>query len=840
MGLFGQKIRTSESSTLPLLVIEDLVCFPLSLIPLYVQSKPGMAAVDKAMASDRRILVAYKKTNPGSAGTQELQNLASLCRITQVMRLPNSTSRVLVEAEARVQIDGIGDQPDQPSAGWLPLELDNSISPDISQWMRSLQEAFRVYASFHKKIPSEASSNIEHADAPHRLVDLVVTNVSMSLERKMAIFLLTDTIERLSETVIATETESRFLELKADIHGRVKKRMEQSQKEYFINEQIKELNRELGKEEDDNTAIRDLEQKIKDLPLSEDARVRVGAEFKRLQRLAPLSPEAGIVRTWLELIVELPWTQPSEGLPDLVAAQNSLDRDHYDLEDAKDRILDYLAARAANPAIHAPILCFAGPPGTGKTSLGRSIARALGRSFVRISLGGVRDEAEVRGHRRTYVGAMPGKIIQGMRKAKTTNPVFLLDEIDKLSSDHRGDPSAALLEVLDPEQNASFADHYLEITYDLSHVLFIATANNLANIPWPLRDRMDIIEVPGYTPYEKKKIAHGFLIPKQLGEHKLASGTIEFSDASLDTIIETYTHESGVRQLERSIAKIVRKSIRERLPELVTLQKSQEPEREESSSIRDEALLSTSGPAAEKTKKHKAKDGTPASEKDFAVSRDPERSVAQLPPFHALVDEETVNRYLKRPRIHQDLITEDLPPGFCYGLAWTETGGTVMPVEVVLGQGKGELILTGSLGDVMKESARIALSVVRARELAGPETKYLEKDIHIHVPEGAIPKDGPSAGITLTTALVSALTLRPVKARIAMTGEITLTGRVLPIGGVREKLLAAHRLGIRTVILPEKNKIDLRDLPGEITDHLELIWVKTIDDVLKHALEPST
>jgi len=775
MGLFGTKSKLSPVTRLPLLVMEDTVCFPHSVVPLYIQNKLAIKTVDKAMASDRLIVLAYKPKGQEVTGKDSLSGVASLCKIHQVMKLPNNSSRVLLECEQRIQIEEIYDLFVEPVVQWLPIILDNRIEGLTIRWMKTIQESFTRYSVLNKKLPSEALANIQTADNPHQLIDLVAHYTAMSYDKKLEIFNLSTTLDRLQEMELLLESEIHLLDLKEDIQSRVQKRMEKNQKEYFVNEQIKELNREIGKEDDDHNGFKELETKLKNLPLNEELASRVASEIKRLQKLPPMTPEASIARTWLELITELPWGKALPEIPDIATTRETLDSDHYDLEDAKERVLDYLAARSFNPDIRAPILCFVGPPGTGKTSLGKSIAKALNRNFVRVSLGGVRDEAEIRGHRRTYVGALPGKIIQGMKKAKQPNPVFLLDEIDKLASDQRGDPASALLEVLDPEQNNSFTDHYLELPYDLSRVLFVATANNIANIPYPLRDRMEIIEIPGYTPFEKKKISKGFIIPKQLAEHLMIPDSIVFTDAALDTIIESYTFESGVRQLERSISRIIRKSLRERLAE-------------------------------------NQNDG--------------------LPEIKLSIEPQTVHHHLKKPRLLQDILTSDLPPGLCYGLACTESGGIVMPVEVVLSPGKGELQLTGNLGDVMKESARIAFSLIRARKLAGSATELSTLDIHIHVPEGAIPKDGPSAGITLVTALISAISGHAVAAGFAMTGEITLTGRVLPVGGIREKVLAAHRSGIRNLVLPEKNKLDVRDLPDEIRDELQIDFVSNIEQVI--------
>ena len=594
--------------------------------------------------------------------------------------------------------------------------------------------------------------------------------------------------------------------MKQNISGRVRKKMEKTQKEYFLNEQLKEINKELGREDEDPSGVVELEALIQEKDLPREVEVRALKEVKRLSRLQPMSPESGVLRTYVEWLLELPWKEESNDKMNLVRAARVLNEDHYDLKKAKDRILDYIAIRQVRERLKGPILCFVGPPGTGKTSLGRSVARALNREFIRISLGGVRDEAEIRGHRKTYVGALPGKIIQSLKKAGTCNPVFLLDEIDKMSNDYRGDPSAALLEVLDPEQNGTFTDHYLELSFDLSRVMFITTANSVHNIPRPLLDRMEIIEIPGYTEIEKVRIARGFIIPKQLRENGMDISRIDLTDDAVITIIRYFTRESGVRNLERQIGQVIRKIAREAI------------EKHQNRSGRDNL--------------HTAR--IHSNQELFGTLPEKEPELPDFTDLRMSVSGDDVIRYLGKPPFQDEDNDRRNHPGLATGMAWTELGGRILPVEVSLLKGSGKLILTGKLGDVMKESAQIALSYLRANyeELNVPSDFQKEQDIHIHVPEGAIPKDGPSAGITMTAAIVSAIKKAPLVNDVAMTGEITLTDRLLPIGGVKEKVLAAHRNGCRKILLPERNRKDKEDLPPEIQDDLEFFFSGSVKEAL--------
>lgn len=772
---------------MPFIILDDLVCFPGAVVPLYISAKTAIKAIDEAMAGGRNIFVAYQNKGQSGRKLNDMQAVGTICRIVQIMKLPNNSSRVLLEGLERASLEIIQED---SHISVKELELDNAVTPKIAQLMRVCIEHFQQYAALTPKITRDNLSPIESADAPHRLIDLIAAQLSIPMDRRLLLLAECDTETRLNELAVIIQSEYSLLNLKSDISERVKKRLEHNQKEYFLNEQIKELNKELGKDDDDSNGAKDLENRLTALPLPAEYVIKTQTELKRLNRLQAMTPEASIVRTWLELVASLPWQATVTKAISLQKAKEILDQDHYDLEIPKDRILDYLAVRRLKTDIKAPILCFVGPPGTGKTSLGKSLANALDRPFIRVSLGGVRDEAEIRGHRRTYVGALPGKIIQNIRKSNRPDPVFLLDEIDKLASDQRGDPSSALLEVLDPEQNSSFTDHYLELPWDLSQVLFIATANNLANIPYALRDRMEIIDIPGYSRHDKLKIAEGFILPRQLAEHGFVPGSVRFSPPALAMIVDEYTLEAGVRNLERKIATVLRKIARTQFGE--------------------EAL-----------------------ETDGLQDR--------IGALNLMVEPELVREFLKKPKKPQSLISTEDTIGLANGMAWSELGGTVMSVEVSIVDGKGEISLTGSLGDVMKESARIALSFLRTlkTELAVKPETIACSDIHIHVPEGATPKDGPSAGITLCATLASAFSRRPLRGGFAMTGEITLTGRVLAVGGVREKVLAAHRHGLRQIILPEKNRIDAEELPAEIRQELSFHFVNRMEEVLEILLLPS-
>jgi ATP-dependent Lon protease len=886
--LFGKERKIPFSGAgHPLIAIKDMVLFPHSAAPIYVQKASAVKSIEHAMTAKRTIVLAYFTGEDTKLELENLNPYATVARIVQVMKLPNNSSRVLLEGGDRVSLHAVREEDGLYIGRTNPISLDNSLGKEVVNRMRALQESFRGFAKDNKKVPKEILQAIDRADNPHTLMDQILSQTAIPYRRKLELFNITDTLQRLEQLSVELESEHQVLSIKKDISKRVKQRMDDNHREFVINEQIKELNRELGKAEDDPSGVAELEAQLKDRLLPAEVRAKVDSEFKRLKRLQPISPEAGIVRGYLEWIADLPWEVLSDDRIEIDEAATILDEDHYDMTEPKDRILDYLSVLQMKQNLKGPILCFVGPPGTGKTSLGKSLARAMGREFVRISLGGVRDEAEIRGHRRTYVGALPGKIIQGLKKAGSSNPVFLLDEIDKLSSDHRGDPSSALLEVLDPEQNKNFTDHYMEVAVDLSKVLFVTTANSLEGIPYPLLDRMEIIQIPGYTRIEKLKIAEGFIIPKQLREHGLDWADVRFSSEALKLIIDHYTRESGVRNLEREIAKAVRKIARKavedgKIPVPVSPEpagppeasavpqenaatgeaQDQEPEPALAEpenqtglpAVTDETdAQSDSEPAAEPALGNEDEieiqggqdenSGTPR-EDDTYDEADSSEGISlqedisyEYPDFKYRVTNKLVHKLLGPEKFDSDLLYKETPPGLVYGMAWTQMGGKLLPVEAIIlnREGKGEMTLTGSLGDVMKESARIALSVARKlMEESGksPAAKLAQNaDIHIHVPAGAIPKDGPSAGITLTCALLSIFTHTPLRDYTAMTGEITLTGRVLPVGGIKEKVLAAHRNGFKTIILPSKNRKDYEELPQEVKKAIRFEFAEEISDV---------
>jgi ATP-dependent Lon protease len=706
-----------------------------------------------------------------------------------------------------------------------PMKESPEITAEVAALMRTTVSQFNQYNEIAKKVPPEAATAIGAADTPDALVDLIGGNLPLKIELKLELLSLEATKDRLERCAAIVASEIEVLSLEKEITGKVRRKLEKTQKDYFLNEQLKEIQRELGTEGDDPTGARELEEKVKVKGLPAEVAEKCAKELKRLGRMQPMSPESALLRTYLEWIVDLPWVEATADNKDIERARQILDEDHYDLKKVKERILDFIAVRQLKSRIKGPILCFIGPPGTGKTSLGRSVARSLGRSFVRVSLGGVRDEAEIRGHRKTYVGALPGKIIQSMRKSGSRNPVFLLDEIDKMSSDWRGDPASALLEVLDPEQNHTFMDHYLEVPYDLSDVMFITTANSAHNIPYPLRDRMEVIEISGYTELEKEKIAEKFLVRKQIQENGLEWADISFQKSAILRLIRGYTMEAGVRNLEREIANILRKIARQAVkdgrlpPAVVTPTVAPVPVLPEATTEVPAPVVETA-PVAE------------AAPEEAAPPADP--ALPPVTPYKVAVTGRSVEKYLGREKFSENTFSLDMKPGLAYGLAWTELGGQLLAVEVAIVAGKGELMLTGSLGDVMKESAQAALTFLRAHHAAlGISPEFMkDRDIHIHVPEGAIPKDGPSAGITLTAALLSAVAGVAVKPGFAMTGEITLTGRILPIGGVKEKVLAAHRYKMTHVLLPRRNEKDLEEIPPEVFQDLSFAFADSIPDAL--------
>ena len=783
----SEPLPSPEIVQYPLLPLRDVVVFPHMVIPLFVGRPKSIKAMETAMEAGKSILlVAQKSAAKDDPGPQDMYSIGCVSNILQMLKLPDGTVKVLVEGGARAHIREVVDVRSHWIAEAVAVPLDGTPAPEVEAMRRALLSAFDQYVKLNKKIPPEILTSLSGIDEAGRLADTVAAHLPLKLEQKQQVLEMFDVKARLEHLLSQLETEIDILQVEKRIRGRVKRQMEKSQREYYLNEQVKAIQKELG-EGEEGADLEEMEKKIRKAHMHKDARKKAESELKKLKLMSPMSAEATVVRNYIETIVNLPWKKKSKISRDIKAAQEILDKDHYGLEKVKERIVEYLAVQTRVDKMKAPILCLVGAPGVGKTSLGQSIARATNRKFVRMSLGGVRDEAEIRGHRRTYIGSMPGKILQNMSKVQVKNPLFLLDEVDKMGSDWRGDPSSALLEVLDPEQNNTFVDHYIEVEYDLSEVMFVATANTL-NIPPPLLDRMEVIRLSGYTEDEKMNIALRYLLPKQIKATGLKEGEISVSEAALRDIVRYYTREAGVRALEREVSKICRKAVKQLL-----------------------------------TDKKEKTDGQGADAK----------------PHRITVTPKNLDKYLGVRRYTFGMAEKENQVGQVTGLAWTEVGGELLTIEAVTMPGKGKTIATGKLGDVMQESIQAALSVVRARsrKLGVKEDFYQKNDIHIHLPEGATPKDGPSAGIGIATAMVSMLSGIPVRADVAMTGEITLRGEVLQIGGLKEKLLAAHRGGIKTVMIPEENVKDLVEIPDNIKNKLEIVPVKWIDKVLEIALE---
>ncbi|WP_339230325.1 endopeptidase La [Aeribacillus sp. FSL K6-2833] len=765
-----------ENRIVPLLPLRGLLVYPSMVLHLDVGRDKSVQALEKAMMDDHMIfLTTQKEVSIDDPKEDDLYHIGTLTKIKQMLKLPNGTIRVLVEGQKRGEIKSF-----ESKEPYISVQVDTYEEPlqkDVEEeaLMRTALEYFEQYIKMSKKISSETFATVLDIEEPGRLADIIASHLPIKLKDKQEILETFDVKERLNKIIQMLHNEKEVLQLEKKIGQRVRQSMERTQKEYYLREQMKAIQKELGEKEGKTGEIEDLTEKIEKSGMPEHVYKTAMKELSRYEKIPSTSAESAVIRNYLDWLISLPWNKATEDRLDIKLAEVILNEEHYGLDKVKERVLEYLAVQKLTNSLKGPILCLVGPPGVGKTSLARSVAKSLNRKFVRISLGGVRDESEIRGHRRTYVGAMPGRIIQGMKKAGTINPVFLLDEIDKMSSDFRGDPSAALLEVLDPEQNHNFSDHYIEESYDLSKVMFIATANNLATIPGPLRDRMEIITIAGYTELEKVHIAKDHLLPKQLKEHGLKKGHLQIREEAILNIIRYYTREAGVRGLERQIAAICRK--------------------------------------AAKT----------------IVTGERKRIV---------VTAKTLEDFLGKKlfRYGQAELQDQI--GVATGLAYTTVGGDTLSIEVSISPGKGKLILTGKLGDVMKESAQAAFSYIRSRtkELKIDPDFHEQYDIHIHVPEGAVPKDGPSAGITMATALISALTGRPVRKEVGMTGEITLRGRVLPIGGLKEKTLSAHRAGLKKIILPKENEKDLDDIPESVRKELTFVLVSHMDEVLKHAL----
>ncbi|MBH3436266.1 endopeptidase La [Pseudomonas citronellolis] len=761
---------------LPLLPLRDVVVYPHMVIPLFVGREKSIEALEAAMTSDKQILLLAQK-NPADddPGEDGLYRMGTVATVLQLLKLPDGTVKVLVEGEQRGHVERFIDEDAHCRAEVSIIDEAPVGERESEVFIRSLLSQFEQYVQLGKKVPAEVLSSLNSIDEPGRLVDTMAAHMALKIEQKQEILEITELAARVEHVLAMLDAEIDLLQVEKRIRGRVKKQMERSQREYYLNEQMKAIQKELGDIDEGHNEVEELKKRIDAAGLTKEALAKANAELNKLKQMSPMSAEATVVRSYIDWLVNVPWKAESKVRHDLDKAEDILDTDHYGLEEVKERILEYLAVQKRVKKVKGPVLCLVGPPGVGKTSLAESIARATNRKFVRMALGGVRDEAEIRGHRRTYIGSMPGRLIQKMTKVGVRNPLFLLDEIDKMGSDMRGDPASALLEVLDPEQNHNFNDHYLEVDYDLSDVMFLCTANSM-NIPAPLLDRMEVIRLPGYTEDEKVNIASKYLVPKQTAANGLKKGELTFDEAAIRDIIRYYTREAGVRSLERQIAKVCRKAVKEG---------------------------------------------------------------ARVKRIEAKVTTETLENYLGVRKFRYGLAEQQDQIGQVTGLAWTQVGGELLTIESAIVPGKGALTKTGSLGDVMAESITAALTVVRSRakSLGIPADFHEKHDIHIHVPEGATPKDGPSAGIGMCTALVSAITQIPVRADVAMTGEITLRGQVLAIGGLKEKLLAAHRGGIKTVIIPEENVRDLKEIPDNIKADLVIKPVKWIDEVLQIALQ---
>ena len=775
------KASGGSGGGIPLLPLRDIVVFPHMVAPLFVGREKSIQALEDAMAGSRELMLsAQREAGEEEPSADDIYDIGTLGTIIQLLRLPDGTVKVLVEGKKRARIDSVDRVDPYFSVQVTVLEDGEADSPEAQALVRTVHTLFESYVKLNKKVPSEVLTTISAITDPAKLSDTIVAHLNLKVEERQALLENVSPIERLEEVSSRIEGEIEVLEVERKIRGRVKKQMEKSQKEYYLNEQMRAIQKELGDRDEAKNDLDDLEEQLQAKSMPDDAREKTDKEIKKLKMMSPMSAEATVVRNYIDWMLSLPWDDYKEELSDIEESEAILDSDHYGLEKPKERILEFLAVQSLVEAMKGPILCLVGPPGVGKTSLGKSIARSTGRDFVRVSLGGVRDEAEIRGHRRTYVGALPGKIIQSLKRAGSSNPVFLFDEVDKMSMDFRGDPSSALLEVLDPEQNHTFNDHYLDVDYDLSQVMFVCTANVLSEIPAPLQDRMEVIQIPGYVESEKLEIARRHLVDKVRQDNGLTDEHVLFSDAAIVEVIRHYTREAGVRSLERELAAVARKVAREVVKQ---------------------------GDAWKRIR----------------------------------ITPRLVKKYLGVQRFRYGKTEAEDLVGVTTGLAYTEVGGELLQTEVSVSAGQGKLQVTGRLGEVMQESAGAAMSYIRSRakQLGLKRDFYTKVDVHVHVPEGGTPKDGPSAGITLATTIASALTRVPVRSNIAMTGEITLRGRVLPIGGLKEKLIAAQRGGVDTVIVPKENEKDLKDLPAVIKKSLRIILVEHMDEVLAEALAVS-
>ncbi|MGN8841233.1 endopeptidase La [Niallia sp. HCP3S3_B10] len=772
-------MEENKKTIVPLLPLRGLLVYPTMVLHLDVGRDKSVQALEKAMVEDHLIFLTMQKDmDIDEPEEEDLYKIGTLTKVKQMLKLPNGTIRVLVEGVQRAELEELMEEDGYFAASLHLYEEETSKDVEDEALMRTMLQYFEQYIKISKKISHETYATVSDMEEPGRMADIIASHLPIKLKEKQEILEMLNNKQRMNYVIDIIQNEKEVLNLEKKIGQRVKKSMERTQKEYYLREQMKAIQKELGDKDGKSGEVSTLLEKIEESGMPDHVKATALKELDRYEKIPSTSAESSVIRNYIDWLLALPWTNATEDDLNLIKAEKILNDDHHGLEKVKERVLEYLAVQKLTNSLKGPILCLAGPPGVGKTSLARSIARSLNRNFVRISLGGVRDESEIRGHRRTYVGAMPGRIIQGMKKAETINPVFLLDEIDKMSNDFRGDPSSAMLEVLDPEQNHNFSDHYIEETYDLSKVMFIATANNLATIPGPLRDRMEIISIAGYTEIEKIHIAKDHLLPKQIKDHGLSKSQLQIREDGIQKIVRLYTREAGVRTLERQLATICRKTARM----IVTGEKKK-----------------------------------------------------------VVITAKNIEDFLGKPIFHYGQAEEVDQVGVATGLAYTTVGGDTLQIEVSLAPGKGKLVLTGKLGDVMKESAQAAFSYIRSKSVElGIDANFHEKyDIHIHVPEGAVPKDGPSAGITMVTALVSALSGKPIKKEVGMTGEVTLRGRVLPIGGLKEKSLGAHRAGLKTIIIPKDNAKDIDDVPESVREELDFILVSHVDEVLKHALNGS-
>ncbi len=765
----------SEIRTLPVLPLRDIVVFPHMVVPLFVGRDKSVKALEEVMRTDKQILlVTQKNSADDDPAPDDIYEVGVLATVLQLLKLPDGTVKVLVEGQRRAAVLKFTDHEAYYEAEVAAIEEDTGEAHEAEALSRAVVEQFENYVKLNKKIPPEALASIPQITEPEKLADSIAAHLSVKIQDKQQLLEIFNVVKRLEKVFALMEGEISVLQVEKKIRSRVKRQMEKTQREYYLNEQMKAIQRELGEQDDARDELLELEKRIKKTKLSKEARAKAEGELKKLRNMSPMSAESTVVRNYLDWLLSIPWGKARQKKIDIAKAEKILEEDHYGLEKVKERILEYLAVQSRTNSLKGPILCLVGPPGVGKTSLGRSIAKATGREFVRLSLGGVRDEAEIRGHRRTYIGSMPGKIIQSMKKAKAVDPFFLLDEIDKMGSDWRGDPSSALLEVLDPAQNSTFADHYLEVDYDLSQTMFVTTANSL-NMPQPLMDRMEIIRIPGYTEDEKVEIARRHVLPRLMKDHGLTDKDFAVPDEAIRGLIRYYTREAGVRSLERELGNLARKAVRD-------------------------------------------------------LAKGEKKKI--------VIDDERLAAYAGVRKFRYGETDEEDQVGIVTGLAWTEFGGDILTIEAVKMPGKGRTTVTGNLKEVMKESISAAHSFVRARATSfGIKPPVFEKtDVHVHVPEGATPKDGPSAGVAMVTSMVSVLTGVPVRKEVAMTGEITLRGRVLAIGGLKEKLLAALRSGVKTVLIPQENEKDLADIPANVKEQLKIIPVSTAEEVLGHAL----